>query len=37
MIDHHTKAMARSIHIESDQNMFLQIANARTKAKTEKR
>jgi hypothetical protein len=37
MIVHHTKAMARSIRIESDPNMLHQIAEALTKAKTEKR
>jgi hypothetical protein len=37
MIDHHTKAMAMSIHIESYPNMLLQIADALTKVKTEKR
>jgi hypothetical protein len=37
MIDHHTSAMAMSIHIESDPNMLLQIADALTKAKTERR
>jgi hypothetical protein len=36
MIDHHTSAIAISIHIESDPNMLLQIADALTKAKLEK-
>jgi hypothetical protein len=37
MIDHHTAAMAMSIHIESDPNMLLQIADELTKAKLGKR
>jgi hypothetical protein len=37
MIDHHTKAMAMPIHIESDSSMLLTRADELTKAKTENR